>query len=953
MAILPDLDLWVCIGVLICCLTAYIRSKFPRVPYSGCVILLGLLVRLCASLVLRWENDLNLGDETEEQIIEFIFLPALIAECALSLDSHIIFRHFSQILLLAITAVGLSSVLTAAVVKYVLKYDHTFDWFAAIMIGAIFSATDHVSVVASLKEVKANDTLATLMQGETLFNDGTVWVLFVTMMRASDGQASGLFVVETLANQSFGAMGMAGLVCLGISLCLDKLRNLPISESLLTLVAAYLLFYLCERPELQFSGAFAVVCYGLYMSTYGKAYITPTSEKAVHHAWKFIATALEGLILMLGSFFVGSFVLNVETEWYDLVMAVVLFVLLYVVRTVVILVHWPVLTYLNRRITGEKFDLRWLVVLIFGGLKGTMSISLALVVDQNSSTFTASQRHLIMCWAVMISCLSNTIGAVALGGIIRLLKLEDFSPFDRELTLAYAKDLVDLTGKKREIPAEVHPPPQELREVLSIFPTLQPGNLANEGIPSFLAQTEFQIVNENEVRAGLYDEQLVDYLQAATGQKSAVSESYKPLIDSDLLEMRKYFYKILKATYEHQLGERTCARKAIFWLIQSANYGIDNYQQSMKDWQYLSRQIEWKWLEKCLKRGKKLRFVGSFFEKWYMNDKGFVYDCSRSFIYGHKCAQKLLSSSFKSRNLDDFLKNIKDESSNQMRDAYSTMKSIVTDNTHIPEFVKVNQLRLSLLHFQQKRLEKDLRRGVVDKYQFSMLSQFVREKIGAEERKIGFVFTAKRALARIFPDIEEKVLEKVSIFAKIRTFAVNEEIQSCEQEVAIVLSGGVKNTSGYDLITHEVMNIRFIWVQHIDISEEGPFVAFKATTLLFININAALNFQELINPLLKLHVARIIRKNSPQLCQFRRKSDRNALINNSELKVFEGNVEIWVDVDMLFVSGRLESDRQFPFFLEKTEDLRLKTTGPTLILAFKERRKELDSLRHRAQTSRL
>ena len=91
MAILLNLDLWVCLGVIICCLVAYIRSKYPLLPYSGCVIVLGLTIRLLAGQVV--DIGQSFDGETDEEVIEFIFLPALIAECALSLDSHVVLRH--------------------------------------------------------------------------------------------------------------------------------------------------------------------------------------------------------------------------------------------------------------------------------------------------------------------------------------------------------------------------------------------------------------------------------------------------------------------------------------------------------------------------------------------------------------------------------------------------------------------------------------------------------------------------------------------------------------------------------------------------------------------------------------------------------------------------------------------------------------------------------------------
>jgi NhaP-type Na+/H+ or K+/H+ antiporter len=72
----------------------------------------------------------------------------------------------------------LSTALTAIVIKYMLGYGHFFTWSEALMFGSILSATDPVAVVALLKELGVNRKLSTLIEGESLLNDGTALVVF-------------------------------------------------------------------------------------------------------------------------------------------------------------------------------------------------------------------------------------------------------------------------------------------------------------------------------------------------------------------------------------------------------------------------------------------------------------------------------------------------------------------------------------------------------------------------------------------------------------------------------------------------------------------------------------------------------------------------------------------------------------------------------------------------------
>ncbi|CAD7698090.1 unnamed protein product [Ostreobium quekettii] len=113
----------------------------------------------------------------EPELLLLIHLPALIFASAFTLDFHITKRNIWQILILAGPGVAVGIALTATVAKYVFPYD--WCWPKALMFGAMLSATDPVAVVALLKEVGASAILGTVIEGESLFNDGTAFVFFL------------------------------------------------------------------------------------------------------------------------------------------------------------------------------------------------------------------------------------------------------------------------------------------------------------------------------------------------------------------------------------------------------------------------------------------------------------------------------------------------------------------------------------------------------------------------------------------------------------------------------------------------------------------------------------------------------------------------------------------------------------------------------------------------------
>ena len=114
--------------------------------------------------------------DIEPHLILLLFLPTLIFESAFGLETHLFKRMFSQIAILAVPGLLVTTTLTAALVYYLFPW--SWSWAVCFLFGALISATDPVAVVALLKEVSSRKRLETLIEGESLLNDGTAIVLF-------------------------------------------------------------------------------------------------------------------------------------------------------------------------------------------------------------------------------------------------------------------------------------------------------------------------------------------------------------------------------------------------------------------------------------------------------------------------------------------------------------------------------------------------------------------------------------------------------------------------------------------------------------------------------------------------------------------------------------------------------------------------------------------------------
>lgn len=261
--------------------------------------------------------------------------------------------------------------------RYVLWYQGEFTISAAIMFGAIISATDPVAVVALLKELGASRRLATLIEGESLLNDGTAMVMFAVMLSiVKEEETTVPSVILFFCRLSFGGPILGILFGLGMSFWLKRILNDPTLEVNLTVFGAYLLFYTAESV-LKVSGILALVALGLYMTRSGKTRISSASEHAMHYIWGMIGFVAETIIFMLTGVIVAIQVLKADTviginDYWKLL---VLYLCLHVIRfSIVYSSGWFI------SLIGYKLDTRQMAVLSYGGLRGAVGLSLALIV---------------------------------------------------------------------------------------------------------------------------------------------------------------------------------------------------------------------------------------------------------------------------------------------------------------------------------------------------------------------------------------------------------------------------------------------------------------------------------------------------------------------------------------------------------------------------------------------
>ena len=149
--------------------TVALVVKYIRLPYTIALVAAGLGLG-----VLRAQHYLELDLQLTPELVFSIFLPALLFEAAFNLHLHHLRENIRPVLVMAVVGV----LMAALGVAYVLHIVLGMPLAAAMVFGALISATDPISVLALFKEMKAPARINILVEGESLLNDGAAVVIF-------------------------------------------------------------------------------------------------------------------------------------------------------------------------------------------------------------------------------------------------------------------------------------------------------------------------------------------------------------------------------------------------------------------------------------------------------------------------------------------------------------------------------------------------------------------------------------------------------------------------------------------------------------------------------------------------------------------------------------------------------------------------------------------------------
>lgn len=438
-----------------------------KLPYSvllaivGCLLGIGLHLHGWAPPVLVDLFETIERFEISSETFLMVFLPVLLFETALAMNVRRLMDDIGPILMMAIVAV----VVCTIVVGFTVSSISSYGLVACLLLGAIVATTDPVAVVGIFREVGAPKRLTTLVEGESLFNDAASIALYSVLLTVLGGtgtlSVSGIvtdFVVHFIGG------GIAGFV-MGRAACFlfAWLRGFPTAEITLTLTLAYLSFFISEH-YLGVSGVVATVIAGLVVGSTGRTRMSPVTFEHLSSSWEQFGFWANSLIFIFAAMLVPK--LMAATDPQELLLIAVVFVVTLLARAVVV---FGLLPLLGLTPFGTKVSTPYKIVMTWGGLRGAVSLALALAVTEQIALPDAEQHFIaVVTTGFVLSTLF--INGMTLRPLIRMLGLNELSMTERTIrNQALVVALEDLQEKTDVIATTDHVSPEARARIHAVF----------------------------------------------------------------------------------------------------------------------------------------------------------------------------------------------------------------------------------------------------------------------------------------------------------------------------------------------------------------------------------------------------------------------------------------------------------------------------------------------------
>lgn len=607
-------------------------------------------------------DSIDFAANMDPHMLLFIFLPILIFEASYAMDLHTFKKTSTNAILLAVPGILMALGLTAALamgLNYAGIGLGNWNWSLALMFGAIVSATDPVAVVALLKELGASKRLGTLIEGESLLNDGTAIVLFMVFFLGITGEATGGSPILEFFRVAFGGLLIGGLFGYITIRWIKNVFNDALVETSLVIAMAYLTFYIAEH-SFHVSGVLGLVALGLIIGGVGRSRISPQVEHFMHEFWElagFIANCL--IFLIVGIVVAERSVFSVN----DFLLLGIFYIGIHVVRAIVIFVLYPLM---NR--SGYGLPKKDAIIVWYGALRGAIGLALALIVAGVDDQYISKEiKDQFLFFTAGIVTLTLLINASTIKYLVKYLGLTNISPAKAQI-LTNARDYLHESSK---------------------------GQIERLKTNRFIRKSDW----------GEVERYLPEPGEKLETEGVGTTES--------IAEIRKRFLETEKSSYWHQFRDGLLGAEGVKILSDNISHLLDEGGEvSLEE----RKDLEASWaIPKVLDRISSWPVVGKLAKNWYLERMSLSYDCAVSFVMAQEEALRLVESMNATGKEDPkIMEKIESEINGNRIEGQTFLRNLRKSYPSMYKAVSTTQAIRSLLNYETKTIERLQKRGRID-----------------------------------------------------------------------------------------------------------------------------------------------------------------------------------------------------------------------------------------------
>ncbi len=387
-------------------------SRRIRVPYTVALVLVGLILSFFPNpFIIDVSGDLILA----------ILVPPLLFEATLQIKWEKLRKDIVPILLLAVVGTLVSTIIVGEIITWVLDV----PLLAAFAFGALISATDPVAVISFFRSLGVSKRLGMLVEGESLLNDGVAIVLFsmaVGFASAGINPADQGLSILGQGLIEFFRVALGGLTVgfvLGYVVSYGILKNVDdhLIETTTTFALALGAYVIAE--SFHVSGILAVVAAGLMVGNIGMQNTSPTTRLTLENFWEFLAFVANSLV-----FLIIGLEIEITRLWPGIVPIIV--AVLAVLFSRAIVVYGITGLYSRTASLPQKIPVPYRHVMFWGGLRGAISLALALTLTGDVFGTAIAREMQVMTFGVVLFTL--LVQGTTIEALIRRLGLSDKPP---------------------------------------------------------------------------------------------------------------------------------------------------------------------------------------------------------------------------------------------------------------------------------------------------------------------------------------------------------------------------------------------------------------------------------------------------------------------------------------------------------------------------------------------